>query len=77
MNWESFSINVVELKVAADTIRALFPAQQVKYSAALMDDNNTTVPYGGSQREPKAFRNGGSESVLSWQKEGFQSKRLT
>lgn len=42
-----------------------------------MDDNNTTVPYGGSQRGPKAFRNGGSESVLSWQKEGFQSKRLT
>lgn len=45
-----------------------------------MDDNNTTVPYGGSQRGPKAFRNGGSESVLSWQKEGFQRdlrKKLT
>lgn len=43
---------MMELKVAANTIKALFPTP--KCSAALTNIS-TTASYGSSQREPKVF----------------------
>lgn len=41
-----------------------------------MGDNDTTVPYGGSQRGPKVFRNGGSETVLPCKRRIFNQSDL-